>query len=336
LSSLAQTLGDPKGLIAKVRVKAPALRELPRAVRAIQGELEGRLETEAIADLQERLGAEVGLGKANALTKRDLRRAPEAFFVAPHPLGRAPEIRGALLEEIERRGQWPDFAAALLLPWASQNPPDEHRELISDTLIAHAGDPRTTRRQVRWEAVKEHQREAFDLFLAWLTRASVLQFLDVVGEVARDDHWRYRRAFWVSYLEAGHIGCAWVAFGANAAPLARRMQAGLAKQSADAPFGEIERGTGKGPDWSALIMQIGDLVIADWSHSGKYNVWRRNSSGKPRFFQRRYYADELDSAPYRDSHIGSDRYYWQSKLADLIANETGLRTNRSAWRPGRT
>lgn len=42
MTSLSRTLADPKALISKIRVKAPNLVELPRAVRAMQGGSEGR------------------------------------------------------------------------------------------------------------------------------------------------------------------------------------------------------------------------------------------------------------------------------------------------------
>jgi hypothetical protein len=58
--------------------------------------------------------------------------------------------------------------------------------------------------------------------LRWLTRTSVYQFLDIVGRTADRYMWQYRRAFWTSYLEAGHIDEAWVVFGANGAPIAER------------------------------------------------------------------------------------------------------------------
>lgn len=466
MSSLRELARDPARLLSAVKVRAPDLVALPRAVRALSGRAEGRSLDEPIDELQARILQLHAEARLQDLSRRDTRRIPDGYFAPPEPFCREATLRDALLDHVAQRsqrsavygliaqylehfsadeteitrlamwlgrqvrtwpwswaeradryrlfepdkapgeiaafvlaskadprhsleeiglfeaavtggmgaaafeaacaqaqplngeaavvaqdrligwgcrsgsytfdGQWPAFAAALLLPWRRSPPPDAHRQRLSETLISYAGDPRTTRRQLRWDAVKATAQAAYDVFLAWLTRASVLQFLDVVGEVARDDHWKYRRAFWLSYLEAGHIECAWVAFAPNALPIARRMQDRLGVQGL-APFGAVQAGSGKGRDQSALLLKIGDLLIVEWSHSGKYNVWARGSDAlRPKFFEQRYYADALDCAPLRDSHIGSDRYYWQHKLAELIRRETGLRSDPSRWRPGRT
>jgi len=227
------------------------------------------------------------------------------------------------------------FAPALVEPWDVADPiPPEHKRDVTRALLAHGGgDPRTSGRQ-RWTRLEAGR--AYRVFLAWLARASVLQFLDIVDESLSDAAsrrmWSYRRAFWMSYLTAGYVEEAWVAFG----PVGERLAALAAKQTGDAglrQFGRIERGSGRSSEHCALILKIGDLTIADWSHSGKYNVWRRGDKGAPRLYEREYRAWSLESSYLRDSHTGADTYRWQGRLAAVIKDHTGRSVDRTLWRP---
>jgi hypothetical protein len=225
--------------------------------------------------------------------------------------------------------QWPEFVCAMLLPWRTADPPEEHRRKISDALVAYAGDPRS-RGRASWSLVEDDVQA---IFRSWLARATVLQFLDVVGEVARDDQWRYRRAFWTSYLHDRLIEDAWVAFGSRATPYARRMQDRLGERGR--LYGSVEPGTGRSPDQSALLVRIGDLLIVDWSHNGRYNVWRPGQGGRPRLYEDRYNASDLDAAPLRESHTGSPGYHWQQRLAEIIRRDTKATVDWRRWRPER-
>lgn len=463
MSRLRQALGSDASLIARLKVR-PTLHELPRAVRAMRSDGGEFAPVETLDDFQSRMFEIIACGDMSRITKRELRRLPDAMFASPRPLARQEGVRDLVLGELHLRGQrsavyalaaqyverfdpedadfafvaqwlakavmrwdwmladrqarlaffdpsraprsiaelalsserrpkeiledlgliesaqggglgaaafsagchivaamvgkgalgsqnkllewstvdgayaydkqWEDFAQALLAPWSgAEGPPEYHQERISEALIAFAGDPRTTVRQLKWERVKARDARLFDLLIGWLTRAAILQFLDVVGQSALDEHWRYRRAFWESYLNAGHIDRAWVAFGSNAVALARRTQS--SSKNTTRPFGEVERGTGRNSDQSALILQIGDVTIADWSHSGKYNVWLPGAPNRPDLFKSRYSAWSLDAAVIREAHNGSDRYSWQERLAGLIQNHTGRRVDRSTWKPRR-
>lgn len=250
----------------------------------------------------------------------------------------APESQTKLIAWSNRGGefafqrQFASFASALLTPWAHVEPTDEHRANITMVLEGYAGDPRT--RPAKWGSLSDQYPEAYAILLRWLTKASVYQFFDIVDRTADQNMWKYRRAFWTSYLEAGHIEQAWVVFGANGQHLARQ----AAKKSDDRglmSFGKLIRGSGKSPDHAALIMKIGDLTIAEWSHNGKYNIWGRRDKFAPKLFQSEYDSDELRGAPVEKSHIGADRYYWQSDIASTIKSATGLITPTNSWKPSR-
>jgi hypothetical protein len=224
------------------------------------------------------------------------------------------------------------YVAALLDPWANAEPPDTHRRVILGELEAFAGDPRI--RPGRWNIVKDREPAAYATLLRWLTKASVYQFFDIVDRVADRQMWRYRRAFWTAFLEAGHIEQAWVVFGANGERFARQ----AARESGDKSltvFGRLLSGRGRSPDHAALVMKIGDLTIAEWSHNGKYNIWPRGSTNAPKLFEELYHPDELRLAPIDGSHTSNESYGWQRTVAGIIRSHTGRTTLMSAWQPGR-
>jgi hypothetical protein len=227
---------------------------------------------------------------------------------------------------------FPLYVSALLDPWAASEPTEEHRRKIIGVLEEYAGDPRV--QPAKWNIVKDRAPGAYAVLLRWLTKASVYQFFDIVDRVADQNMWSYRRAFWTSYLEAGHIEQAWVVFGANGQRIARQS----AKEYGDKGlmyFGKLMRGGGRSPDHAALAMKIGDLTIAEWSHSGKYNIWKKRDRGAPKLYQEFYESDELRHAPTDGSHTNSENFGWQRTVAGIIKDETGRSTLASEWKPNK-
>lgn len=221
---------------------------------------------------------------------------------------------------------WPQFAGALFEPWRSSEPSPSHRTALLDRAMAHAGDPRITPQ--RWRPVEEAAAGAYAIILRWLTQTSVRQFFDIVSETMTDrpDMWRERRAFWEEYLDANQIDAAWVAFGSDGAHRADR----AARNSNDlslSKYGRLASGSGRSPQHAALIMKFGDTTIAEWSHNGAWNVWKRGDQGHPALFRHNghgrpdYDPSELMNAPTRGPHMSG----WQSKLARIINNQTGRR-----------
>ncbi|WP_298672530.1 EH signature domain-containing protein [uncultured Sphingomonas sp.] len=232
---------------------------------------------------------------------------------------------------------WPDLVDACLTPWTTNEPDNEHKVHLIETLERFGGgDPRV--RPERWRSVVERFPDAYGLLLRWLTRASVLQFLDIVDRSLRESDvkrmWSYRRAFWTSYLMGTgggpQIDAAWVAFGDDGARLATQ----AARESGDRSFAAFGRQEDKSPQHAALIVRIGDLTIVDWSHNAKYNVWRKGEKGVPALFKQAYRLGELYSAPLQESHSAPANYAWQKKLARIIEGRT-FWTEKPEWRPRR-
>lgn len=219
---------------------------------------------------------------------------------------------------------WPDYAAALFFPWTAQEPPAEHKSAILDAAIAYAGDPRT--RVKDWRAVAA---EARSVVIRWLTRASVEQFFDIITETTtHPDMWADRRRFWTAYLRADHISAAWVAFG-SAGAIRARQAAQRNSDSGLSMFGRLASGGGRTPEHAALIMEIGDLIIVEWSHNGRWYAWPKGSRDRPQLFRHNsrnlpdYAPQELMGAP--ESGVHHREGGWKATVAHLIYRHTGLR-----------
>jgi hypothetical protein len=233
---------------------------------------------------------------------------------------------------------WPDLAAAMFVPWADTPPEKDHQSLLSAYAIDYAGDPRTL--PPKWRKVQDLRPDALHTLKRWLVRASVLQFFDIVDSVADERMWRYRRSFWASYVEAEHVDDAWIVFGAAGVSHARAV-AERDGEAALRQFGRLEPGAGRSPNHACLLMTIGDLIIAEWSHNGRCYMWRRDTPKAPKLGQPRYYPDELaHSLSSIDggqrigiAHMQAESYGWQRRVAQHIADEIGVRTHQRDWKP---
>jgi hypothetical protein len=153
--------------------------------------------------------------------------------------------------------------------------------------------------------------------LRWLVSASLEDFFALISRRAQENHWRYRKAFWSAYLKRGVIGHAWVILGWNAEGEARRQW-----RDAMPAHGRL---TGADPDHSVLLLQIGTVIVVEFSHMGACRLWRQNDQHCPRFYQQEYPRAALRLNPgYELAHRGSASYAWQRELADTIRSETGI------------
>lgn len=285
----------------------------------------------------DRVLEEIGLNESSVTGKM----VEFAFAEACNDVSQADQNRAVVMQErliawanrssrFSYENRFVDYAKALLEPWHNLEPTEAHRRVIIGELLEFAGDPRV--RPAKWKKLNEDTK-AYAVLLRWLTKVSVYQFFDIVDRVTDNEiMWKFRRAFWTAYLEAGHIEQAWVVFGASGQRLARQ----LAKESDDKGlmyFGKLAKGGSRSPNHTALVMKIGDLTIAEWSHNGKYNIWKKNDTGAPKLFQDYYQPDDLRLAPIDGSHTSSENFGWQRTVAAIIKDETGRSTPTSDWQP---
>jgi SNF2 domain-containing protein/EH signature protein/restriction endonuclease/helicase-like protein len=195
------------------------------------------------------------------------------------------------------------------------------RQTIQNYLLDVLGDPR-----IEHGAWLRTDDSARDVFIRWLAQATLEQFLKVVDRLAPRHQWDYRRVFWNAYIEKGAVANAWVAFGSSGAQVANQ----IAKNTADQLMLRFGTLTGGGADQAVLLLSIGDLVIADWSHNGKLRIWRRGNKRAPEFNLNGYIAADLRAHPdFETVHLPPDG--WQMRTEAHIRRHTGIRLNEAEY-----
>ncbi|MEO5350359.1 MAG: EH signature domain-containing protein [Magnetococcus sp. YQC-3] len=209
------------------------------------------------------------------------------------------------------------FADTLLLPWARHTPPDAEREWITSTLLGLFKDPRLD--PSAWFGISD---DAQSIMRRWLTKASLEQFLTIVDNAVTDDKrhmWEARKAFWRSYYDHEFMREAWVILGKEGARYAQK----LAQEGEPLGFGRL--GRNQDQTQAVLIMRIGSLTIADWSHNGYCRIWHEHDQMAPEMYGPIYNRLDLSTAAsFQKRHSGD----WQTGVEQFIQRETGIDRNR--------
>jgi hypothetical protein len=230
-----------------------------------------------------------------------------------------------------------ETARSFLTAWFTGRgePAPALQEPVRRYLLYWLGDPRL--RPQPWAAVGEQETA---LVRRWLTRASLDLFFKLIDDYALDEHWRYRHAFWLSYLNKGEIGDAWLALGSQA------YNAAMARASLGRAYGRL-RGPGITGDQSALLLRIGPLVICEFTHNGKLRAWPVDWRNAPQLGRQDYAKSDLTGKglPFPSnyhgkggatdgkglSHFRSHEGYWQTSAAALIERYTGAKATARYW-----
>ncbi|HZG46799.1 MAG TPA: EH signature domain-containing protein [Allosphingosinicella sp.] len=222
----------------------------------------------------------------------------------------------------------PILIYALLSPWRDGNPSDAHRARISRLLSVRAGDPRLDRS--RWDNIHTRlEREGLSdvadilaIYRRWVVQAAVRQFFEIVAKSTNDPiQWAQRTQFWLAYLDAGAIEDAWFAFGPRAEASARNLH----QRDASLKYGKISTGGGAEGSHSSLILSMGDLRIAEWSHNGACRFWSNSDQRAPQQYQKQYDSGRLKamSGGQGFTHI-SHTSNWQGRFARHIYSRTSI------------
>jgi len=219
------------------------------------------------------------------------------------------------------------FMNTLLEPWENRKIRKKIRKIIMDKMIALFKDPRMNLNE--WHGVSS---TAMLVMNQWLTKDSLEQFFSIVDETADVDQWEYRRTFWMAYLKEEYITEAWVAFAEDGF--------NLAKDTFKHKNYASLMGSGVQANHAVLIMKVGNLTIADWSHNGKCRIWNEDNPSAPTLYKNKYNrsglvdnSDMLDVTLLGVAHHGGDRGNWQGKVSSYIYNQTGIRLNYNQYMP---
>jgi hypothetical protein len=217
------------------------------------------------------------------------------------------------------------FANALLLPWIRRDPPHDVRAKVQTFLLDALSDPRID--GGAWLGADERAR---DVMVRWLAQATLEQFLKVVDRVAPKHQWDFRRAFWNAYIGKGVVANAWVAFGSTGAQVAGK----IADSTSDSLMRRFGKLGGAGADQAVLLLSIGDLIVADWSHNGRLRIWRKTNRDAPEFNLDTYAASDLRTgSEFETVHLPPEG--WQAKTEAYIRRHTRIGLNEFEYMPRR-
>lgn len=209
------------------------------------------------------------------------------------------------------------LADGLLLPFAERPADPLQAEAIKGFLLDVLGDPRLTGAR-RWARIDDRARQ---VMYQWLVTTTLQDFFRLLEYAAESDqtaarHWRARKAFWSRYLKAGHIRDAWVALG----PVTQ-IDAHQFLSAESRTYAVLDRGASVLANHSVIIMRIGDLIVTEWSHSGKFRAWREGNGRQPSLYEGRYTRETLIDFPDEEViHHGG----WEGKISDVIYKYTGI------------
>jgi len=214
----------------------------------------------------------------------------------------------------------PEYSRALLTPYQTVNPnPDVQREIL-DFLIKRFGDPR-----IKADGWSRSAEANTAVVRRWLTEQSFDILLQVVRETNDTQMWNDRYAFWRPYIDQGFVTEAWVALGSDA----KRVASGMVRQQlipSTQSYGVITRGQIQSHH-SMIIIRIGDFLMTEWTHDGKFRIYGPQSQRAPAMYKQAYDADRLRdwSLPLEGkAHLGN----WQLAFAELIERYTGINPHR--------
>lgn len=222
-----------------------------------------------------------------------------------------------------------DFYEVCLAPFQRVTPPADVQKLVLSVLVKQFGDPRIS----EWPRLngRDGARRREDCLMTikrWLSIEYLDLFIKIIEKTAVDHQFAPRKKFWLRYFEKGIISDLTLILASDANSVARRTQ-GQSVESEYMKWASLK----SQPDHSVLLMRLGDLVIAEWSHDGALRFWKAGSKSAPLFHKNEYSARELrgDSLKvrthggYRDSIVHSHNGQWMALASDAIEFHTGVR-----------
>ena len=213
-----------------------------------------------------------------------------------------------------------EVASALLHPFVDRPPNSASRKRLQSFFVRHFGHPNLRSRKHKWAGVPDDDRQ---VVIRWLVERVLDQFFLLIKETALDRHWRYREAFWRTYLRKDLIDDIWFLLGTRAEDHLRNINR---KDALTETTGRLHHAGG---DQSVLLLRMPGVTIAEWSHNGSCRCWLDGNRNAPKLYQKEYSRHALmQGSDFAQPHYGSERGYWQDRVAEWLRDNTGATVSR--------
>lgn len=206
----------------------------------------------------------------------------------------------------------PIAAHGLLAPFLDGDPPEDVRSVVRRFLLQTVGDPRIS--PGSWNPVSLEDK---GVMLRWLVAETLDDFFRLLDRTALDRHWRQRKAFWKVYLDMNVITDAWLVLGQHARRQGRKILG-----AAGGTWGQL--GGGGDNSQSVLLMRLGGLTIAEWSHNGSCRIWLEGARAAPALYQRTYRRSQLASTSSEEAVRHDAPGRWKDTIARIVYRQTGI------------
>lgn len=224
--------------------------------------------------------------------------------------------------------------APLLQPYNDSKPEASIEKIILPFILENYGDPRNPTTSIpklyndpdSYVAIK-----CGNIIKKWLALETLELFFEIIDRTAVDRMWSARKEFWLRYFDSEHIADVRIVLANDAKwefDRIKRLSDDYKHHSCGILSGSASS------DQSVLLMKIGSITIAEWSHNGKLRFWDSLDENAPQFNKRGFDAWELRNASLPVWNSRSNKHnegithngrYWQSQAADFIHNKTGIR-----------
>jgi hypothetical protein len=223
-----------------------------------------------------------------------------------------------------------DYYEAILEPFEATAPSPDVQKLLVSTLVSKFRDPRIYPWPRLTGADSAWRREkCVETIKRWLSIEYLDLFIQIIEATAVDSQFNPRKHFWLRYFEQGVISDLTLVLAADADSVARKARG----RQAGAEYMKWATLNLADTKQSVLLMRLGDLVIAEWSHNGAMRFWKASDKAAPEFHLSEYSARLLRNGglkikvgnEYRSAIVHQQNGQWMRWARDTIEFHTGIR-----------
>jgi EH_Signature domain len=222
-----------------------------------------------------------------------------------------------------------DYYEAMLSPFFSKTPQEGAQRILINWVVEKFKDPRIHIWPVPLGRDGEARRQACVATLKrWLSIEYLDLFIKIIESTAVDRQFKPRKQFWLKYFEKDKISDVTLILASDADKIAHKMRA----QSDNTNYMQWAKLGSASSDQSVLLMRLGDLIIAEWSHNGAIRFWKSTDKHAPQFHLPEYVGSQLRDGSMkikvgntqRDSIIHHENGDWMQWAAGAIKYFTNV------------